>query len=112
MPPGKCHPPLSPLAVELIIGTRAGFVISLLFLAAWLAFICGTFVRPSASFQIVKVFSSAFLAGLVWFGLVCFGLVGWWGANYFAVFMDALYLVNDFDVDNFNRKQSGGESMR
>jgi len=68
---------LSPLAVELIIGTRAGFVISLLFLAAWLAFICGTFVRPSASFQIVKVFSSAFLAGLVWFGLFRFGwLVG------------------------------------
>lgn len=47
--------------------------------------------------------------GLVWF--VSVWLVGG-GANYFAVFMDALYLVNDFDVDNFNRKQSGGESMR
>jgi len=92
--PHLCHL----LAVELIIGTRAGFVISLLFLG-WLSF---AELSPFPPFcQIVKVFSALYFSGR---GLTTLPLL--------LAFMDALYLVNDFDVDNFNRKQSGEGSLR
>lgn len=87
----------------------ASLFLSYSWLLGWLSFAELSFVLPRL-FKLSKFFLQLFWPA--WFGLVCFGLVGWWGANYFAVFMDALYLVNDFDVDNFNRKQSGGESMR